>query len=239
LSKKIEFWCEPQLKDTIPAPCPASKFLPQWYKKMPADYSSDPLEAGTLKKCIPFRDALTTGYIIPLWQDLYFETHDNEESPAVSCSWKRSMNEAPGAVSTHKSEQVKQTPIVSKHYGDRPLKIHSPWIIKTPPGYSCIFTTPFNRFDLDFEIITGVVETDLYMDYINFPMIWKTKQYKGTLHQGMPLVQVIPFKRDSWDSCVEETNSGFNTVVDRTRVCIHSIFERGYKKFFWKKKTYR
>ena len=53
-AKKIKFTSiDPGLH--IPPPSPASRFLPEWYRKL------DPVIDGveTIKKCVPFLDTLT------------------------------------------------------------------------------------------------------------------------------------------------------------------------------------
>ena len=54
-----------------------------------------------------------------------------------------------------------------KHAG----KFINKWLIKTPPGYSCLFVKPLNHFETRFEIISGVVDTDTYINTINFPFL--------------------------------------------------------------------
>ena len=53
----IEFYCHPDLEGIIPEPKPASKYIAEWYKKIPAfipntrdAFGANPM---TAKKCIP------------------------------------------------------------------------------------------------------------------------------------------------------------------------------------------
>jgi hypothetical protein len=49
------------------------------------------------------------------------------------------------------------------------IKFHNLWIIEAPDGYAVLFTHPFNRFDLPFTTLTGLVDCDRYHDnWIHF-----------------------------------------------------------------------
>ena len=49
-------------------PQPAKSFIPNEYKKL-SSYVEGDLRAPTVKKCMPFLDAMTAGYIIPFYQE--------------------------------------------------------------------------------------------------------------------------------------------------------------------------
>ena len=68
-SKKITFCAiNKDFIDVWPHPQPASKFIPEEYKKLKR-HTDDDLHQPTVKICIPFLDSLTAGYIIPFDQD--------------------------------------------------------------------------------------------------------------------------------------------------------------------------
>jgi len=67
----IKFHTNKELLDIIPHPVLASKLMPEWFKKIkPMIEGKDKVDAGTIKRCIPVLDAVSQGYIIPLWADL-------------------------------------------------------------------------------------------------------------------------------------------------------------------------
>ena len=69
---KLKFRCPPEYEGLIPQPVPAVLGLPDWYKAMPQN-SFSPIarqDTFTLKKCPPFIDAMTYGFLIPLTVDL-------------------------------------------------------------------------------------------------------------------------------------------------------------------------
>lgn len=66
----ISFTTDKDLDDT-PKPVEAKRRIPEWYKSMSSLIPNSSIgEPATVKKCIPFLDAVSHGYIIPLWSDL-------------------------------------------------------------------------------------------------------------------------------------------------------------------------
>ena len=68
----INFVCAEHLVDVIPHPVPANKAMPKWFKSLPPSVKNTDVDMGrTVKKCIPVLDAVSQGYIIPLWCDFH------------------------------------------------------------------------------------------------------------------------------------------------------------------------
>ena len=82
----LKFRCPAGLEDMLPAPLPAALGLPGWLKTMPtqAFNAINMRDEDTVKRCPPFVDAMTSGFLIPLICDLKIEngsiTWDNEIS---------------------------------------------------------------------------------------------------------------------------------------------------------------
>jgi len=69
---KITFACHEEIDGVLPPPVRASKAIPKWFRKIkPSIPGMNFEEAGTIKRCIPVLDALSQGYIIPLWTDMF------------------------------------------------------------------------------------------------------------------------------------------------------------------------
>src|SRR5215472_2332366 len=68
----LTFRCPPGLETIIPQPIPAVVGLPDWFKALPAKTFNAIMgeETQTVKKCPPFIDAMTYGFLIPLAVDL-------------------------------------------------------------------------------------------------------------------------------------------------------------------------
>jgi hypothetical protein len=193
----ITFRCPPGLDAIVPRPIPAVSGIPDWFKKMPAKSFSDMVQAEqmTVKKCPPFIDAMTYGFLIPLVTDLTVEdgvfTWQLDFPSGAITSYPHSP------LDFHDNSQVIGTPLFEDD--SFILKFNNFWTIETPPGYSLLVTHPINRFDLPFTTLTGLVDTDLYKDsFINFPARWRDPAFRGILPKGTPIAQCLPVKRDLW-----------------------------------------
>jgi hypothetical protein len=77
------------------------------------------------------------------------------------------------------------------------VKFNNPWMVRTPPGYSTLFMPVLNRPELPFATFSGIVDTDKYHNLINFPALWTEAGFDEKIEAGTPIVQAIPFERDS------------------------------------------
>ena len=86
------------------------------------------------------------------------------------------------------------------------------------------------------KILEGVVDTDNYVNVINFPFILKKRDEQFLIKKGDPMVQLFPFKRESWKSWV-----GFyhEKLHSKTMNMLGSKWVDRYKTMFWNKKNYR
>jgi hypothetical protein len=152
-------------------------------------------EEDTIKRCPPFVDAMTAGFLIPLICDLRIEngelTWDNDIPPGGALEFPRSP------IGFHDASQVTGSPLFEP---DRyMIKFHNLWSIEAPEGYAVFFMHPANRFDLPFTTLSGLVNCDLYRDnWIHFPAHWHDVNFSGVLPKGTPIAQCIPVKRENW-----------------------------------------
>lgn len=217
--KKVTFHSEaPDFE--IPKPIPASKSVPKWYRKMPGVIDS----VMTVKKCVPFLDAMTSGYIVTLSADVTWNKENKEfDSDSVV-----------SLTSLHSDSQVEHVEI-SKEYDPRPHKWNSQWFIKTPRGYSTLFVHPLNRLDLPFYAFSGVVDTDRNPTTVNFPFVLK-KDFEGTIKAGTPIIQAIPFKRDKWSANIIDEGEGYFYPYSYR---VEQPPFGYYKRNFWTRKEFR
>lgn len=187
----IEFLTTEEHLNVLIPPAPASKFIPNWYKALPTHCTSERDQKGghmmTAKKCLPMMDAMTTGYIIPLSGDVHLRS--NEDSSLIDITENRYVS----LTSEHSLNQVGPN---FPHYGKHLIKFNNYFVIKTPPGYSCLFTAPINHLETRFLTLGAVVETDKYDREINFPTVWMANNFDDMLYAGTPIIQCIPFKRN-------------------------------------------
>ena len=214
---------------------PASKVLPEWYKKLGMRYPGEkPFVAPTVKACMPFFDAMVQGYVIPLWADLYVSTGINEEgNPFPTFTWAE-YGEV--IIGSHELKQTIGAPVMEKSLGGGPaFKFISPWIIETPKGYSTLFVSPLNNVNPNFEMVSAIVSTDYYKQFINFPFVWTgPADWEGTIPQGTPLVQVIPFKRDDFRHEINGITAAEENLIRSGTKALACCFQNAYKRL-WRK----
>jgi hypothetical protein len=218
--------------DVWPHPKPASRFIPDSYKKLERFKKGD-MFTPTVKVCMPFLDALTVGYIIPFDQD-YLIDPVKGDSPEKSDFSIVPASRKKEDIGFHNQVQLPEG--LNKQSGENTGKFINKWLIKTRPGYSCLFVPPLNRFDDRIEIISGVVDTDIYINAIHFPFILKKRDKQFLIKKGEPMVQVIPFKREPykmWSGFYKEKKHG------QTLNKLMSEWVDKYKKYFWHKKEYK
>ena len=227
----IEFLCYPEDKGIIPEPIPSRKFIPDWFKRLqPKNYEDENrsggggLRSSTIKRCPPFLDAMTTGWLIPLAADVEFKT--NEDASGLDYKWH--FNKI--MVENHGDNQVTGNP--KSHMP--PLKWLNYWAIKVPPGWSVLFVPPLNRPNPHFECLSGFVDCDGYFEFVNFPFHFHTPMFEGIIPAGTPLIQAIPIKRDMLMK--DYTNRPMTdeelTDLDKTRAKVR-VHESHYRDNIW------
>lgn len=224
------------VSEVIPPPKPVR--VPSWFKNIP-NYNNNAesllVENGevnySVKSCMPFLDTFSTGYIFELWCDVqvvyidgrpFFRwlgrgVDDNELAPII---------DRPDA----------QLPI---HENFFPFNFSwvSHWGIETPKGYSCLFTHPLNRTDLPFITTSGIMDTDSWGIWGNQPFALK-RGWEGVIESGTPIIQFIPFKREVWNSKIENNlEKGERGIFENLRRT--KKFRGYYKNNYWNRKEYK
>jgi hypothetical protein len=220
--------------ETQPRPEPSSSFLPQWYRDMPP--YGDPVgetlmvrngaSNATFKKCTPMLDGLVSGYIIPLWSDVQVSFINGE--PMIN--WRTSRD----VFSLHgqRSSEIE----IPDGYSKTVFKYQNTWIPITPPGYSSLIISPIAYPNSPIKAITAVVDTDKACLELLPPVIIK-KDFNGIINKGTPLIQIIPFKRESWKSEFEYYHDD-DYRIQREKT-FNSTIVSHYLKNIWSKKSYK
>lgn len=249
---KIKFYINPILADLKEIrPEPTKIHIPDWFKKIP----KHDLNNKNIKGCMPFLDAITAGYVLKLPEDIQIafnvDSRDKEGqkdtyfySGTAECADRISgsaLNINAGNPNTHSNFQLgeKNNFLNAKNKNLPFLKILNPWRIKTPPGYSCLFISPLMNENDYFHIMPGIVDTDNFELPINFPFICNGDKYNSFVKifkRGTPYVQVIPFKRESWEMEIyKEEPSNFISK----QVQWFTKFINIYKTQVWSKKKWK
>ena len=74
-SPQVKFRTSKANFEVFSHPVRASKKMPDWFKKCPHVQPGEEIMHGTVRRCVPFLDALSHGYIIPLWADLLVQVY--------------------------------------------------------------------------------------------------------------------------------------------------------------------
>jgi hypothetical protein len=245
-------------------PKPANASVPDWYRDLESYMSGAKKPDGsggtsaTIKRCMPVFDAIVGGYIIYTYADVYVSQQKivyadkehfdktNEDKPltdeevlAKGYPLTQPFYEWPsfGPIQFH---PVTQAPT---HPGRGSLsdsmnypKWINPWSIKTPKGYSVLFTQPMHR-ESPFTILDGIVDTDSYNAPVNFPFVLNNWGFEGLIPAGTPMAQVIPFKRESWQMGIG--NAEDYQAQQKTTIHLRTSFFDSYKNKFRQPKEYK
>lgn len=216
-------------RDWSISPVPAKKYLPSWYKSMPLYINKNSMGIEghilSIKGCTPFLDAISSGYYILLNSDVVVSI--NEKNNHI-IQWRTETD----IVSTHKFEQTNGISGLEE-YDKFPFKWNNFYNIKTPKGYSTLFTHPLGIKDLPFYSFSAIVDTDTFNIPIHFPFFLKN-DFEGVIKRGTPIIQLIPFKRDSWEMKIGDVEKN----IEKNQHLLLSNIKSSYKKMFWSKKEF-
>jgi len=231
-------------------PIPAKLNIPDWFKKL--EHTIDNI---TIKGCMPFLDSLTAGYILKMPQDFRVRHNvdsENEKGEKIKDSFQRyalngeqqmlyakSINLNSNTPQVHPPSQLVGSPLIDKNKNIPFYKILNPWKIKTPKGYSCLFVPPLNNSDDRFSIIPGIVDTDVFPNEINFPIVLNGDKYpvlETLILKGTAYAQVIPFKRDSWCMKIKPRKQ---KDIQISKLFYPLKLINNYKTRFWNKKIWK
>jgi hypothetical protein len=203
------------------------------YESIALATSKEVLDLGrpqsTAKSCQPLLDSFTSGYMVCAPQDIVFF---DETADTKSAQW-RATREYP-VIEKEDLDRMDGF-FVPDEYVSYAFRISTYPTIQTPAGTSVLITHPFNRYDLPFLALSGIVDTDKHPVTVNFPFLIR-KDFEGNIPAGTPMIQVIPFKRDRWESKVID-NKEFIEPEEFYKI-FNPPFGQ-YKRNWWTKKEFR
>ena len=153
-----------------------------------------------MSDCLPAIEAMLQGIIIEFLTTMTFEylgDHPNL-GKMIACDHKGYP-----IIGGHDFSQFKGAEFQGSHV----IKVSLPWVIKVPKGYSCLFTSPFNRSGNNEPFcMSGFVRCDRYYNMVSIPFALPLKK-KGdvvSVETGRPFVQIIPVKRENVELTVSQ-----------------------------------
>lgn len=191
----IEFVAPEEYIDELSDPKPAHKVLPDWYKNLGGnrkiEISKEEITIPSVRTCMPFLEAMSIGWVLELSADVEFR-YDGD-------TWQTETG-FPKPLITRQATGARDVDSVSKSFPLRDFpqfKFNTYWTPIVDDGYSVLYTSPLNRFDERFEPFSGIVDNDKHPRNVNIPFIWTGGEFEGTISEGTPIAQVIPFKRNA------------------------------------------
>lgn len=212
-------------------PTPAVNYIPSWWKKIPKyanernKFEMDPGPSITVKQCAPIKDVMGSGYIIPLWSDIFV----SQRMGVPVIQWSSSKP----VVDVWHPEQSSNF-ISPEGFNKMVFKYMHGWIVKTPPGWSTLFMHPVGYNDLPIRSISGIVDTDILNTEINCPFFVK-EGFEGIIEKGTPMAQIIPIHRSNWQAEFQEySDSEYSIESEKLLTKLY-----GYYHSLREKKVYK
>jgi len=232
------------VEKVIPYPKPAKQYIPEWYKRFQPFYdndgnytnkikfgnSSEPLI--TAKSCIPFLDTYLSGYIQETWCDINIENNGSD----IMYNFSYGDSDSLEIIGTRDIKHIPKEMIPHGYFDKGLFHWGRYWNPILPKGYSALITHPFNREDLPFRTVSGIIDSDDYFisGRVGFFM---RNDFSGIIPKGTPMYQIIPFKRESWKTDIVKFVDTKDDM-DMQFYKVRSVFSGGYKKLFWKRKDF-
>jgi len=226
-SSYLEIVVPDEVQGMYKLPKPAHKYTPDWYKKTDMKpFDDSPLDKS-VRACMPFMEALTFGWIVPVPTDISI-IHSPD---GMRVEWNTEDFKAMGS---HDPAQLGGE--AYPHDGEI-LKFNLPYALRTPEGVSTLYMPPLNRVETRFRPFSGVVDTDEYVNQTNIPALLLDDEFEGIIEAGTPLVQLIPFERDSLvnESETRTATDEEEEWMERTGRAVPAV-DAYYKEEVWEPK---
>lgn len=211
-------------------PVPAKKTVPQWFKDAEVTFtvpgSKTPMSG--LKKCIPYLDVLTSGYMLVTPADIYIS--QNKSGDGIDVKWDESPS---GSFIDERPKELGATMPRPEGFAPNHMVWVGRWGWKVPRGYSVLVTHPFNRLDLPFHTQSAIIDSDSFFAPGNIPF-FINKSFSGKIPKGTPFAQLLPIKRDSWK--MVKNDQALLEIADLQGHVVRS--DAPYRMISWFRKKY-
>jgi hypothetical protein len=237
--KKIQFQAINEYVEAAQSsPTTASSLMPEWYKKLSKyiNNTDKPIKAlgrKDVKSCVPFRDAMVTGYMYLLPADIEVAISDTGD---IDIFHNRQLTFSVVEKRGDINNPTNQGYGMPHPLGTSPIMFawSAQWGAKTSKADSILVTHPFNRHDLPFVTTSGVIDSGYFSVAGNIPFFIK-EGFTGVIPKGTPIAQIIPYERQEWISKETPSNlkeySLFMTLRDTYLHGFYSRFMRQTKSY--------
>jgi hypothetical protein len=230
---KIKFYpVSKHINENIPSPKPAAKYIPEWYKnkkRFDGKSFTEVIETKSfgIKSCVPFLDSMINGYVQETWCDIYIDYDKEKRVLNYFSAFENQIIRARDSVNTVSDDLFYPVEFIWT----------TCWSTILPKGYSALITHPLNHLELPFFTLSAIIDFDKYKNSQvgNIPFYIK-KDFTGLIPAGTPMYQIIPIKRENWESEALEYNEKENKKIDYVQ---NREFFGVYKKYFHSKKEFK
>ncbi len=237
---KIIFHSNKHYNKEETAPKPMAKAIPKWWLDADIyikDFYGNPVsnqlndggKALNFKACPAMLDTFTTGYTLVTPCEIEFYEKNGRIKARTPAKFDDFVGE-------RGISQGFQTP---NGYEENHFHWYANWAPELPEGYSSLYVQPVNHFDLPWITVGGIIDSDKVTTSGLIPFFIKNG-FVGIVPEGTPYLQIIPFKREDWESKIV-----FHKAVDimaKTKE-VSDLFRKPeggvYKKLFWTRRKYK
>lgn len=150
-------------------------------------------EEFSIRSCPGVRDVLSTGYIIPLWQDLIIKYNNQSGIEIIPSGTMIDHQGQPFADIQFHGEKELAGYSFGAEYFNFSMKLRCPWYVRTAPNTSLLMIPCFYNENPHFTVASGITTSDVY------PMLLAQiilRKFTGeiTLKKGTPLFQLLAIK---------------------------------------------
>jgi len=185
---KLEVFTNQQYAFDQFQPMLAKKFIPDWWKKLPASRTdaglftegNNTIPVSSMKQCPAINEILKTGVIFPSWCELYFKVGEFGEIE------QRVFPEHTALIPHDAQDWLFHKPEYSH------VKVGSPWLIRETSGVDFMWIKPdWHTTDpLAYWGVPGIVEYKYQHAVLNNIMVKNGSEIK--INAGDPWLQLIP-----------------------------------------------
>lgn len=183
----VEFLGREEFYDMLPTPVDGTEFVQPWHRNMNSRIpevaeSEFPIQEGVLR-------AMSVGFVVRNEIELSLRRDPQAQGRyRVSTDVPDGLNPA----------TVQDDRIIGRDHPNMPMTItnvNSRWLYRSPPGGCSLFLPPMNHFQTEYRAFSGIVETDEWYGFLNVPGRLSNESDEFVLPRGMPLIQVLPYRR--------------------------------------------
>lgn len=228
-------------ENSISKPEPIIKTLPEWYVSADRHYKhpetqkpvvgEDGGKIVTWKSCPAIYDIMGSGYVYKTPCDIEFFINEN------------GITDVKVSDPMYQDFCTKREPLPQFRSPEGYYEYHfawwADWAVQVPDGYSVLYTTPLNRYELPFITTNGIIDNDK----VNMPgtmPFFLIKGFTGVIPAGTPYAQLIPFKRENWESnvIIEPQENLYEKNVENYKK--YRVPNGGvYQREVWERRTYK